>query len=112
MSIINAFNSAFKWSFYPINQIHPIIKIGLIIPMSIPPSWKSDCCIFPVEKAIALGGVETGNSKALEAESPIIKANSLKCSGKMRTAIGSKIVVVAVFDIILDNMMVKKLKVK
>ena len=48
-----------------------IITTGPARPVTSPMKRKSDCFRKPDDKAIALGGVEIGRNKAVEADSPI-----------------------------------------
>lgn len=56
---------------------------GPIIPIKIPPNLKSFCCKKPVLNAIALGGVEMGKNKALEALRPMINVPPKHSLGRL-----------------------------
>ena len=79
-----------------------MINSGPAIPAYIPPSLKSDCCIMPVLKAIALGGVDTGRNNAQLAQRPITVGNKAGLSPPHNPAAGMRIAAAAVLLIILE----------
>ena len=50
---------------------------GPTIPKTKPPNLKSFCSSFPVLYAMALGGVDMGKKRAVEAQKPITRGNTM-----------------------------------
>src|SRR5690606_15497684 len=82
------------------SRVHRMIRIGPVMPITTPPSRNSFCSTIPVLYTMALGGVETGNSRAHEAHNPITRGKIAGLTPEFKLeneiATGIKIVVAAV----------------
>ena len=79
-------------------------------PTTDPPNLKSACLMRPVLNAMAFGGVDTGRNSAQEAQRPITTGNIRGLGPAQSTAIGIRIVAVAVLLIILEKTTVANAK--